>query len=87
MDEKTDASSLITSIVAQAIELDNRRKPRWYQKISDDITWDVSGLIGIIVTIVLMFMIVSRTFENVPREILAGWTTILGFHFGKATKS
>jgi hypothetical protein len=55
--------------------------------MSDDITWDVSGLIGIIVTIVLMFMIVSRTFETVPREILAGWTTILGFYFGKATKT
>jgi hypothetical protein len=52
----------------------------------NDITWDVSGLIGIMVTIVLMFMIVSHTFENVPKEILAGWTTILGFYFGKATK-
>jgi hypothetical protein len=54
--------------------------------VFSDITWDVSGLIGIIVTIVLMIMIVSHSSENVPKEILAGWTVILGFYFGKAAK-
>jgi hypothetical protein len=55
-------------------------------KIADDITWDVSGVIGLIVTIVLMIMVVSRTYTDIPREILAGWTTILGFYFGKAIR-
>jgi hypothetical protein len=55
-------------------------------KINQDITWDVSGIIELIVTIVIMIMIVSRTYADMPREILAGWTTILGFYFGKAVK-
>jgi len=55
------------------------------EKMSRDITWDVSGIIGLIVTVVLMFMVVSRTVGDMPKEIIAGWTTILGFYFGKAT--
>jgi hypothetical protein len=90
MDEHTDLATLlptIPTIANQALEIEIRRnRTRWYQKMFSDITWDVSGLIGIIVTIVLMVMIVSRSFKNVPREILAGWTTILGFYFGKAAK-
>jgi hypothetical protein len=58
----------------------------FWAKLSHDITWDVAGIIGLIVTVVLMFMVVSRTYADMPREILAGWTTILGFYFGKATK-
>ena len=53
-------------------------------KINQDITWDVSGLIGIIVTIVLMMIIVTDKYNNIPKEVFAGWTTILGFYFGKA---
>lgn len=55
-------------------------------KVNQDITWDVSGLIGIIVTIVLMVLLVTQKSESIPKEILAGWTTILGFYFGKAVK-
>ena len=55
-------------------------------KVNQDITWDVSGIIGMIVTIVLMMMVVSRSYADMPKEIIAGWTTILGFYFGKATK-
>lgn len=55
-------------------------------KVNQDITWDVSGLIGIIVTIVLMVLLVTQKSDGIPREILAGWTTILGFYFGKAVK-
>lgn len=55
-------------------------------KVNQDITWDVSGLIGIIVTIVLMVLLVTQNSESIPREIFAGWTTILGFYFGKAVK-
>jgi len=25
-------------------------------------------------------------YTDIPREVLAGWTTILGFYFGKAVK-
>lgn len=57
----------------------------FFEKINQDITWDVSGIIGLIVTILLMIMVVSGK-TDIPREILAGWTTILGFYFGKATK-
>jgi len=62
------------------------RKVGLFEKMTHDITWDVSGVIGLIVTIVLMIMVVSRTYADMPREILAGWTTILGFYFGKAVK-
>jgi hypothetical protein len=55
-------------------------------KVNQDITWDVSGLIGIMVTIVLMVLLVTQNSDSIPREILAGWTTILGFYFGKAVK-
>jgi predicted PurR-regulated permease PerM len=56
-----------------------------FAKMNQDVTWDVSGIIGLIVTVVLMIMVVSRTYNDMPREILAGWTTILGFYFGKAS--
>jgi hypothetical protein len=46
----------------------------------------VSGVIGLIVTIVLMIMVVSRTYTYIPREVFAGWTMILGFYFGKAVR-
>jgi hypothetical protein len=62
MDEHTDLATLlptIPTIANQALEIEIRRnRTRWYQKMFSDITWDVSGLIGIIVTIVLMVMIV-----------------------------
>ena len=69
MDEHTDLAILLPIIVNQALEVGIRKdRTRWYQKMFSDITWDVSGLIEIIVTIVLMVMIVSRSFENVPKE-------------------
>ena len=57
-----------------------------FAKMNQDITWDVSGLIGLIVTFVLMAMVVTRTYKDVPSEVFAGWATILGFYFGKAAK-
>jgi hypothetical protein len=56
------------------------------EKMNQDITWDVSGLIGLIVTVVLMSLILTQKYDNIPREIFAGWTTILGFYFGKAVR-
>ncbi|MBK3666187.1 hypothetical protein JJE66_33820 [Bradyrhizobium diazoefficiens] len=41
----------------------------FWTKVSHDITWDVSGIIGLIVTVVLMFMVVSRSFGDMPREL------------------
>jgi hypothetical protein len=55
-------------------------------RMASDITWDVSGLIGVGVTIALIIMMISRQYDAIPKEILAGWTTILGFYFGKAVK-
>ena len=54
-----------------------------FEKIMDDIQWDVAGLIGVGVTVVLMFMVVSGTQERIPPEILSGWSVILGYYFGK----
>jgi hypothetical protein len=69
-------------------ELENAARSRMglLSKIAHDITWDVSGVIGLIVTIVLMIMIVSRTYNDIPREVFAGWSVILGFYFGKAAR-
>src|SRR5689334_14200913 len=55
-DKTLDLESILPAIIEKAAEVDraNNRGPRWYRKISDDITWDVSGLIGIAVTIVLL---------------------------------
>ena len=36
-------------------------------KISHDIQWDVAGLIGIAVTIVLLYMVVAGTIQQVPK--------------------
>jgi hypothetical protein len=54
-------------------------------KISEDITWDVAGLIGIGVTAVILIMMVSGKKADIPEAIIAGWTTILGFYFGRAS--
>jgi predicted PurR-regulated permease PerM len=68
----------------QAAEVAQPKKMGLVTKIFHDITWDVAGIIGLIVTIVLMFMVVSRSYADMPREIVAGWTIILGYYFGKA---
>lgn len=57
------------------------------EKISRDIEWDVSGIIGVAVTIVLLFMVVSGTIEKVPEQIYTGWLLILGYYFGKGSKN
>jgi hypothetical protein len=87
-DSNFDLSSLMQEMLkigAQPMENQPLRLGFW-AKMNQDITWDVSGIIGSIVTIVLMIMVVSRTYGDMPKEIVAGWTTILGFYFGKATR-
>jgi hypothetical protein len=56
------------------------------EKINQDISWDVAGLIGMIVTVVLMALIVTQKQELIPKEVFAGWSVILGFYFGKAAR-
>ncbi|MGY2906298.1 hypothetical protein [Bradyrhizobium sp. URHC0002] len=55
-------------------------------KVIADITWDVAGLIGIVVTLVICYVVVFKNSADIPRELLAGWTTILGFYFGRSKK-
>ena len=52
-------------------------------KIADDIEWDIAGLIGILVTVVLLFMVVSGTISQAPEQMFTGWLLILGYYFGK----
>jgi hypothetical protein len=87
-DPQLNFSEFIEQMMKGANEVANANPQRvgMLAKINQDITWDVSGIIGLIVTVVLMIMVVSRTYADMPREILAGWTTILGFYFGKAVK-
>ena len=55
-------------------------------KIIEDIQWDIAGLIGVGVTVVLLFMIVSGTVKQVPDQLFTGWLMILGYYFGKGAK-
>jgi predicted PurR-regulated permease PerM len=87
-DPQLNLSEFIGQLLRSGDEIEKAARSRTglLSKVANDITWDVSGVIGLIVTIVLMIMIVSRTYTDIPREVLAGWTTILGFYFGKAVK-
>ncbi len=57
-----------------------------FGKIADDIEWDIAGVIGVGVTIVLLFMVVSGTIDKIPEQIFTGWLLILGYYFGKSRK-
>jgi predicted PurR-regulated permease PerM len=87
-DPQLNLSEFIGQLLRSEDEIEKAARSRTglLSKVANDITWDVSGVIGLIVTMVLMIMIVSRTYTDIPREVLAGWTTILGFYFGKAVK-
>jgi predicted PurR-regulated permease PerM len=86
-DPQLNLSEFIGQLLRSEDEIEKAARSRTglLSKVANDITWDVSGVIGLIVTIVLMIMIVSRTYTDIPREVLAGWTTILGFYW-KAVK-
>src|ERR1700687_4007568 len=79
-DPQLNLSEFIGQLLRSEDEIERAARSRTglLSKVANDITWDVSGVIGLIVTIVLMIMIVSRTYTDIPREVLAGWTTILG---------
>ena len=55
-------------------------------KIINDIEWDVAGLLGVGVTIVLLFMVVSGTSAQTPEQLFTGWLLILGYYFGKGAR-
>jgi Mn2+/Fe2+ NRAMP family transporter len=54
-------------------------------KIASDIRWDVAGLIGITVTLMLVIMIIAAQGDRIPEEVFVGWSVILGFYFGRTT--
>ena len=54
-------------------------------KISEDITWDIAGLIGLGVTAVILIMLVAGKKTDIPDAVITGWATILGYYFGRAT--
>jgi len=86
-DPQFNLTEFIEGIVQRASERDAAlRVSSVFHKMIEDITWDVSGVIGVMVTIVLMVMIVSQKFQDIPKEVFAGCTTILGFYFGRAAK-
>jgi hypothetical protein len=89
-DNTLDVSDLVDKLLHKLYESDVEKQKNLrttlVQKVMNDITWDVAGLIGMGVTVVLLFMVVSRTWKDVPPELFAGWTTILGYYFGKAAK-
>jgi hypothetical protein len=87
-DQEVDTVALMNIILQQnrARESSVASLPGLLAKVNQDITWDVSGLIGVLVTVVLMALMVTQKSENIPKEVLAGWTTILGFYFGKASR-
>jgi hypothetical protein len=73
--------------------LENQRPPEQEslmtitsRKIINDIQWDVAGLIGVAVTVVLLFMVVSGTVSQAPEQIFTGWLLILGYYFGKGSR-
>ena len=56
------------------------------EKIVNDIEWDIAGVIDMLVTVVLLFMVVSGTIDQAPEPIFTGWLLILGYYFGKGGK-
>jgi uncharacterized protein YneF (UPF0154 family) len=87
-DQQLNLSEFIGQLLKSEEEVEKSARSRMglLSKIANDITWDVSGVIGLNVTVVLMIMVVSRTYTDIPREVFAGWTMILGFYFGKAVR-
>jgi hypothetical protein len=84
-DQQLNVVELINQIIDR-IEQEGPTKTRTLTKIIQDITWDMSGVIALIVTLVVMVMVVTKNYEGIPREVFAGWTMILGYYFGKAAR-
>ncbi len=84
--EKTTISELVESTRKESASL-NRPTNSLIEKIAGDIEWDVAGVIGVGVTVVLLFMVVSGTISKIPEQIFTGWLLILGYYFGKGSKT
>lgn len=82
---KEELANIVAAALAAVPKPEVRAPNRGvFAKISEDITWDVAGLIGILVTAVILIMIVSSKTADIPDTVFAGWATILGYYFGKA---
>jgi hypothetical protein len=84
-DNPDAAERFVRKVLESAPQLPPSEKSRSFlSKVVDDITWDVAGLIGMIVTIVIVVMVISGKTVDIPKELLVGWFTILGYYFGRA---
>lgn len=45
----------------------------------------VSGIIGIIITLAIIYLVIARPESEVPKELWAALTAILAFYFGSKT--
>ena len=82
----------LTNAIISALNSIHRPEPKsqiqtqsFLSKICDDITWDVAGIIGLLVTAVILIMIISSKTSDIPDAVFAGWATILGFYFGRSS--
>lgn len=84
--EKTTIAEIVESANKESISRKNSMNSL-INKIANDIEWDIAGIIGVGVTVVLLFMVVSGTVSKVPEQIFTGWLLILGYYFGKGGKA
>ena len=59
--------------------------PSIARSIAEKIDWDIAGLIGLMVTMLLLFLVAGGKESEIPEEIFAGWLTIIGFYFGRSS--
>jgi hypothetical protein len=85
-DTTIDIMGVVNQIMQRIEERAARSRSGIFTKITHDITWDMAGIIGLVVTLALMAMVVTQKFEAIPREVFAGWTMILGYYFGKTAR-
>jgi len=83
---KTSVKEILESTKTET-DISKSQKFPFLNKIADDIEWDIAGVIGVGVTVVLLFMVVSGTITKIPEQIFTGWLMILGYYFGKGRKT
>lgn len=45
----------------------------------------VAGIIGLVITLAIIFLVVTKPGEGVPNELWAAFTAVLAFYFGSKT--
>lgn len=66
---------------------DQQASETYIEKIVGTIEWDISGLIGTVITGVIAFLVLLGFTENIPDQVYAAWTMVLGFYFGKSSRT